>query len=245
FLRQAARGPETRKIANRLLVIVYSRLAVEAKAHPDGTAKDLILAWEREAARAEQHARQLPDDLPWFDSLVHEAERQAVGKHKQLQLVERLQALGRHGEAGKILQELAPKYPHDSWVHYLLGNSYGLQKKYKEAKNEYRIALKNQPNMVRPLYHLGLILLLQAEKGLPDRNQRATALQRLQQAEEYFHQVIQLKPDHALAHNSLGLCYELQQKPARALQAYRTALVCQPEHLQSRFKVAKLILQQG
>jgi tetratricopeptide (TPR) repeat protein len=228
YLQSATAGPETRKHAYQLLGIVYSRLGSE-----------------KEAARAQQQAKHLPDDAPRFDKLLHELEKHAVGRQYRLRYVEHLLNLKRQREAALVLRDLVRKYPDDGRVHFWLGNVLGGQKKYDEARQAFQTALRKNPKMIRPLYGLGFIAMLEGEAALGGKDSAQAAFKKLSEAAGYFDKVTRLKPDHALAHYRLGYCYELQHKEAAALQAYRTALRCKPEDGRTHVKVAGLLLQRG
>ena len=122
--------------------------------------------------------------------------------------------LGRWAEAEGAFQT-ALRLQDDATTRLLLGAAYEQQGRLPEAIQQYETALRQQPSPTAKN------MLVQAHLALC----RRYAEQR--QTQDYMREaqiILQLQPDHAEAHSLLGLGYETQGQPDKAIAAYELCL---------------------
>ena len=89
-----------------------------------------------------------------------------------------------------------------------------MQEKVEEAIACFRRALELQPDYVKALSNLGLIL---SRTG------------KLDEAKAHLQQAVAINPDHAEAHNNLGNIFLEQGLLKEAVHCYKRALMCRPD----------------
>jgi tetratricopeptide (TPR) repeat protein len=228
FLRRAAQGKATQKLAYRLLAQVYGRL---------GQAE--------EAARARYATTRVPEASGWYDSLRQQIQELAVGSTSRLQVIFRLQEQGLYKEALPLLLDLVQDFPNDSQYHLRLGLSYQRMNRHDEAEKEMRRALDLDPNSVNATYSLGMVLVERAADKAKRFGDREFLVAGFQAAAPYFRKVIRLKSDHARAHLRLGEWHRMEDREAKAWQEFQTALRCQPGLPEAHTGLAELLLARG
>jgi tetratricopeptide (TPR) repeat protein len=121
--------------------------------------------------------------------------------------------------------ELRPQN-HKAW--YNLALAYDRQGQSGPAERGYRKVLELQP--ANAPAHISLAALLQ-EQGKPDE-----ALRHLEQA-------TQAAPDRAYPLAALGYFHERRGDPARARELYRQAAAREPTHVESNYRLGRLLLE--
>lgn len=114
--------------------------------------------------------------------------------------------------------------------YYNLGSALVKQGKMQEAIENYRHALRVQPNYSMPHYTLGEIFAKQGN---------------LADAVFHYQEAVRIDPDFAEAHNNLGSLLSRQGDFDRAIQHYRLALKLNPGYAQVPFNLARTLVQQN
>jgi tetratricopeptide (TPR) repeat protein len=169
---------------------------------------------------------------------------------------------GKSAEADQVIQELLAKYPDDVDVLYEAGQLYGklsseiylhlmkvaphtargyqvmgevaaTQGNWQAAVDSYRQALKQEPSL--PGVHLQIAVLLLEHS--PDADAWKQALDELN-AE------LKANPGSAEAEYEIGEVYRKHSDPEQAAAAFRRALRLEPNFVEARLGLAKVLLQQ-
>ena len=138
------------------------------------------------------------------------------------------------------------------------------ERRYDEAEQSFREALRLVPNQAEAAANLGYLLdrrgetteaehwLRHALKLAPDCLEPAlnlgallTTAKRFKEAEALCLRAVTLRPESPLPWTNLGVLYAGTKREAEAEQCQRTAMALDPEHLTSRFNLAYLLLRQG
>lgn len=98
-------------------------------------------------------------------------------------------------------------------THVLIGRAYRDASEYERARAELRAALRQDPNVRRAHYYLGMVILSEA----------ATDPTRLEKAEPEFRAELDIAPRDPLANDQLGIVLLEAGRPAEALPFLETA----------------------
>jgi uncharacterized protein (TIGR02466 family) len=127
----------------------------------------------------------------------------------------------------KILLE---HFPQELILHNILGVSQEAQKKFKEAAESYRNALKIQPKFAEMQFNLGSALYQLGDS---------------QGAIQHYQKAIQIKPDLVVAYFNLGIAYQNELEFDKALSAYQKAIELQPGFYEAYGNKGAVYLLQG
>jgi tetratricopeptide (TPR) repeat protein len=228
YLNRATKGRSTKKAAFRLLATVYSKL---------NQPKDA--AWARDQ---EKKAR---TDVPWPDSFRDEVLGLAVSRSSRLKRALQLVTAKRTEEALLILRDLVHDFPDDSQLYVYLGRPLLELNEFEEAKAVLRKALDKSPDLVEANFNYGLVLAIEGIAKTQNTGNPEHELKGFRAAAPYFTRTARLKPDHARAHYMLGEYFNHEHRQARAIAAYRTAIICKPEFADAHTMLADLLIAQG
>ena len=118
----------------------------------------------------------------------------------------------------------------NSVAHDNIGAALVDQGKPKEAVEQYRLALKGNPDDAEALYNMGVVMEL---------------LNRPLEAESWYWQTLRSKPGHAKAHNNLAGILLQSRKFDEALAHYQEAVELAPDFLDARNNLGNLLATQG
>ncbi|MBI3609124.1 MAG: tetratricopeptide repeat protein [Nitrospirae bacterium] len=163
-----------------------------------------------------------------------------------------------------LWKDAVNKSPGKARAHHNLGLEYEVQRRLDEAAQEYRLALKLQPDFVLAYNNLGNILVkqgrieeavqeyrralkLQSDSDMIHNNLASALLDQghLAEAIEEFQAAIKLRPDSVKAHYNLGNILVKQGRIEEAVQEYRRALKLQPDSAVIHNNLASALLDQG
>jgi len=148
--------------------------------------------------------------------------------------------------------------------HTNLAAAHQALKRYYDAENCCRRAIRLEPKYAEAHYNLGLALESQgkAEAALGAYEQ-ATRLKpniaeahlnrgnvmrefgRLEDAEKCFREALRVRPGYALAHYNLGNLLHGQDQNAAAIECYRQAVASDPNYVDARFNLATVLQASG
>jgi tetratricopeptide (TPR) repeat protein len=100
----------------------------------------------------------------------------------------------------------------------------------QQAEQQYQQILQVDPNQVDALHLLGVIA------GRTGRHDLAV---------DYLKATLNLKPDFAAAHNSLGMAFILQRKLPEAVASFRSAVRCQPDFVAALSNLGNALRELG
>jgi len=167
------------------------------------------------AEEDESRALQLPEeDEPWPDPFAAEVSNLQRGLRARLRAADSLQAAGRVGQAVQLLQDTVRAYPtsHEPWLR--LANLWVKQERLDLAEQAARGAIAADAGSIQAWFALGC----------------CQAVERPREGVAAFRRVLQLKPDHALAHYNLAQCLRQLGDTAGAREEYRATLLCRPDY---------------
>lgn len=107
------------------------------------------------------------------------------------------------------------------------GDNLILEKKYKEALEEYKKALEMNEEKPVPHYKMGLAYYF---------------LKDYDRAVLHYKRALKLDPDYVKAMNNLALIYEKQDNDAEALMLYKKAVELKPKYLKARYNLGALLI---
>jgi len=125
------------------------------------------------------------------------------------------------GAAGTARE--APEKPVDAESHYLRGLRYASSNRYAEAIDEYRKALKVEPDNVDAYIGLGLAYY---------------KIDRYLDAVEAYNHALKLRPDSKSIHNKVGTIYLILGEYPAAIKAFKQALSIDDKDPSSHFNLA-------
>lgn len=137
-----------------------------------------------------------------------------------------LDRLGRFQEADKCFREAIRLVPSAAYLHNNLGFSLMMQRRWADATAAFRLSLKASPNFTRARINIGMAL---AHQGL------------YEQAWAHFEEAV----GTARAHYNMGLVYEAQGRSSDATDAFRKALVIDPQLKNAEHHLQELQRQAG
>ncbi|MCD4783640.1 MAG: tetratricopeptide repeat protein [Candidatus Eremiobacteraeota bacterium] len=107
------------------------------------------------------------------------------------------------------------------------GDNFILEKKYKEALEEYKKALEMNEEEPVPHYKMGL-----AYYFLSDYDKAVL----------HYKRALKLDPNYVKAMNNLALIYEKQDNDAESLMLYKKAVELKPRYLKARYNLGALLI---
>ncbi len=123
-------------------------------------------------------------------------------------------AAGRLEEAAAVLKTACRDHAAELAPHFYLAYCYGVTGRLEEARGEYEICARRDPDRPEVYYNLGVIL---NELGL------------YQPAAYAFEEALLLDPGCVDANFNCGLSYYYARKPVQAIKFYREARALAPE----------------
>jgi tetratricopeptide (TPR) repeat protein len=140
--------------------------------------------------------------------------------------------------------------------HLARGNVFQERRAFREAEQEYRLALTMDPGGIEPLLRLGGLEVARAEMvleaaGLPDIRTR-TAVRaeldeevrsRLRAAAEHFERALTRDPDHPTIRYNLGAALFQLGELEEAERAFAAVLAQRPGHLGALWQRAEVLLK--
>jgi tetratricopeptide (TPR) repeat protein len=145
-------------------------------------------------------------------------------------LGEALDAQRRTADAITEFEAAAKAAPTQPDVHFGLGYLYWEQRRYEEARREFREELKNNLNSGQASAYLGDVLM--------KAGQKEEALARLKTAE-------QLRPDLHIVHVDLGIFYTEQKSYDAAIAEFRKAIRIDANSFDAHYRLARLYRELG
>jgi len=139
-----------------------------------------------------------------------------------------LLARGKLVEAEIVYRRAVTLGPEDAAAHGNLANVLFLQGKFAEADAQFDLAVARDPNNPETLNNWGIMLL---------NNKHPS------EAEKKFRSALFLNPKSAKYWHGLGLALRAQGRYGPALQAQRTALVCDDKMMDALLELADLYAQ--
>lgn len=115
-------------------------------------------------------------------------------------------------------------------IHYNLGFLYQSEKKYDEAMEQYRLALRAYPDYVEAHNNLGIVLHTR---------------RRLDEAIGHYRLALQIKPDYSSVHYNLGRALAAQGKSNQAIKHYRRAVQLKKNYVEALYSLARELKAQG
>ena len=205
-----AHHPIFRKRATALRVAAYERLGDQAAADAE---RQRMLA--------------LPDDAPWPDAGMEQVERFQVGFNARMKQVSGLAQRGQLDAAVALLKSTVKAYPSSHTAWGFLGKGLGDMKDYAGAENAFQKAIELAPSIDKAEHWFFV--------GVYRQEQR-----KFKEAAEAYRATIELRPQDATAHFSLGECLEESGDRKGAAEAFRQALRHRPDMTKARERLAKL-----
>jgi tetratricopeptide (TPR) repeat protein len=170
----------------------------------------------------------LPDDPPWPDPFLEEAQALLIGKQARLARLQTLHRQGRDGEARALAGQLEDDYPDVYWL--VEGREQMARGNFAAAEQALRKAIELAPESVDARFDLGTALFEQ-------RNYRAAA--------DCFRKVTELEPGYGPAYQRLGRCLVSQGDRAEALRAFQAAVRYVPQNAEVRRELGELLAREG
>jgi tetratricopeptide (TPR) repeat protein len=175
---------------------------------------------DAEAARAAG----LPEDVFWDDRYVVETAKLQVGADAELRRGRELMRAGRPAEAVAAFELAAKKARNPTPARLVLARAHNETGNPLAARRVLDEVFKTDPNSVEGWFQLGVAQYLTDDPA----------------AAASFERVVQLKPDHALAHFNLGLARKKRGDRPGAEAAFEAALRCRPDYDAPRQALAEL-----
>jgi tetratricopeptide (TPR) repeat protein len=208
-----ANHPIFRKRASALRIAAYQRLGDEAAA--DAERKRMLA---------------LPDDAPWPDAGLEQVDRLQVGLNARLKEVSHLAQRGQLDLAVTLLKSTVAAYPKSHTALGFLVKGIGDLKDYAGAEDAFQkaIALAQPLDKAEHWFYVGLYR----------QEQR-----KFKEAAEAYLATVELRPQDAEAHFSLGECLQASGDRKGAAEAFRQALRHRPDMTKARERLVNVMQQ--
>jgi tetratricopeptide (TPR) repeat protein len=182
-------------------------------------AEALYRLGQPERAREEQRkTAELPADEPWPDPLFDEVLDSQRGIRARLTKAHELSKAGHVEETVALLRKVLERYPDSLEAWMQLGDVWFAAHQMDQAEACYQKSVAINPNAAEAWYHLGYV---QAQIHAP-------------KAETSLREAIRLRPDHALAHCSLGLLLKEKGDRNGAITELQASLHHRPDYEPAR-----------
>lgn len=156
-------------------------------------------------------------------------------------------ALASKGELDEAIQhfEAALEFnPRDNDTRLEYANTLLAQGDLDEAVEQYVEILKLDDTDVSAWTNLGTAVLNRVQRDAA-RSQGAIDRASLDQAIEAFGAALQLNPNAANAHNSLGIALAIKGEFDTAIEAFRRALLLKPDFASAHYNLANCLVEKG
>ncbi|MDD5085630.1 MAG: tetratricopeptide repeat protein [Candidatus Omnitrophica bacterium] len=129
-----------------------------------------------------------------------------------------------------LWQDALKTAPSSHVAHFCMGIAYEGAGNYNKAIEEYKVALKANPDFPRLLANLGIAY---EKSGM------------IKEAIELDLKAIKLDPKSIIAYNDLGVCYAKQGRVEDAIRAYERAIEVNPEYDKAYNNISIMYLRKG
>ena len=163
---------------------------------------------------------------PYFDELK-QLRRDPLWRAYQANL---LLQRGQTSEAVAVLEELVEQKPDDAALREQLARTFIHAQRLDRAASALDQGLSRLPRAFELLRMRGVVHLLRSE---------------WQPAAQCFRQALQVKSSDASVHQDLGFCLVQLKQVEPALAEFREAIRFQPDFVEPRLEIARLLLAQG
>ncbi|NDF81313.1 MAG: tetratricopeptide repeat protein, partial [Methylophilaceae bacterium] len=153
-----------------------------------------------------------------------------VLKQSEVNNLIQLHQSGQFALAEEKAKNLLNDFPQELILLNILGVSQEAQKKFKEAADSYRHALKIQPQFAEMEFNLGSVLFQLGDA---------------QAAIQHYLKAIQIKSDLVVAYFNLGIAYQNESEFDKALSAYQKAIELEPGFYEAYGNQGAIYLLQG
>ncbi|HZZ78740.1 MAG TPA: tetratricopeptide repeat protein [Gemmataceae bacterium] len=213
YAEPVAENPIFRKRVSALRVAAYERLGDHAAA--DAERKRMLT---------------LPEDAAWPDAGLDQVSRLQVGLNGRLKQVSQMAQQGHLESAVSLLKSTVEAYPNSHTAWGFLGKGLGDMKDYAGAEEAFQKAIALAPSLDKAehWYYVGFYR----------QEQR-----KYKEAADAYLATVELRPQDAQAHFSLGECLEASGDRKGAADAYREALRHRPGMASARDRLANLTKQ--
>jgi len=170
---------------------------------------------------------------------------------------------GKLEEAAECFRQAIVHNPGYAEAHANLGLVFQMQGNPDETVALYRKAVMLKPDLLPAHLNLGMTLLNLGQNDAAEKSFRQVialapehpvalhslgviAAQRgeeFPQAEALLRRALELQPDYAEAHNSLGNLFQLTKRLPEAEASYRRALELQPDYASAHYNLGKLLVE--
>lgn len=132
-----------------------------------------------------------------------------------------------------LLEDVSIMYK--DYLHYqnpylISGILLGIKGLYNEAAEQFREAIRLDPNNAKAYHNLGITFF---------------KMENFDEARDYFLNALELQPDNIFAHNNLGLTYLKLDKNRKAEEQFKRTLFKEPDNLPAHFFLGYLYYQEG
>jgi tetratricopeptide (TPR) repeat protein len=175
---------------------------------------------------------------PPVNIVLQKAEEQFFKEAPEIELFEKGSALfkeGRFEEAISSFQQFLATNPELYQIHFSIGNSYKELRNFEQALKEYQIVLenveegdeKNKKLKAKTLAAIGECYLM---------------MDRIDSAQDYFRQSLELSPDDEILAYNVGEIYFAHQKLDEAIEYYKLASQIKPKWSDPYYKIGLVYL---
>lgn len=170
---------------------------------------------------------------------------------------------GHKQAAEKAFKELIDRYPDSAWVDCLVGNAYEDRKQFGKAIEQYKQALKKNPDIPNLEFAIGYIywreqetakarewLGKQAQTSCSSRanlylGEIARSAGHLPQAEARYRRAIQCDPSSSKAHLRLGMVLADQKRYPEGIAELKKAIRLNPNGSSAHYHLGQVYNQMG
>jgi tetratricopeptide (TPR) repeat protein len=178
----------------------------------------------KQAAAEEAKAEALAGDEDWPDPYLEEAFSLQRGLYARIQEADELVQAGRVMQAIEHLQQRADSYPRALKLWMRLGDYWQKASRADKAEECYRKAVEVDPGAVDGWFQMA----------------SSQSTSRPREAADSLRRALRLRPDYTAAYLRLGECLQRLEDRPGAIEAFRSALRCDPTCTQAKDALKKL-----
>ena len=195
------------------------------------------------AERYQEHASVLPADMAWPDPWLQDCLREGAGIPALFRQADQLEAQGRFAEAAQLLLTILAEGPNYK-AYVALGRCLSSSGDLHSAEKALRQALELDPKGLQARYYLSRVLRAEAEQTRKaGADKEANKL--LEESVEQARLTITQKPDHGMAHLSMGIGLKQLHRNDEAAIALRQAIAIIPDFPDPYLQLAELLAMDG
>lgn len=187
----------------------------------------------------------------------------ALQPHALYMIEESNRRTGHAQAAEKAFKELIARYPDSAWVDCLLGNAYEDKKQFDKAIEQYKQALKKNPDIPNLEFAIGYIYWREQETAKArewlEKQAQASCSSRanlylgeidrasghLPQAAVHYHRAIQCDPASSKGHLRLGMVLADQKQYTEAIAELKKAIRLNPNSSSAHYHLGQVYSQMG